>query len=123
MNRLELEEKLISFSEMILHIQRNVPQKQASLYLNSQIVHSSTSAALKFGEHQGTETRKDFLHNMKHCLKELCETHVYLKNIERATIPGTRELKKAIIENNELMVIFTSSIKSSLNNYYKEQRS
>ena len=44
-----------------------------------------TSAALNYGETQGAESKKDFVHKMKICLKELRESQVNLQIIKNQT--------------------------------------
>ena len=82
-----------------------------------QITRSGTSPALNYGEAQSAESKKDFVHKMGICLKELRETFVCLKIIEKANLSSDLEnLTKAKKEVNELISIFVSSIKTSKNN-------
>lgn len=81
------------------------------------IIRSGTSPALNYGEAQGAENSKDFIHKMGICLKELRETLVCLKIIEKAKlITDAKILSVAKVEANELISIFVSSIKTSKNN-------
>ncbi|MDY0989028.1 four helix bundle protein [Flavobacterium sp. CFBP9031] len=78
---------------------------------------SGTSPALNYGEAQSAESKKDFIHKMGICLKELRETFVCLKIIEKANLSTDREsLMQVKIEANQLISIFVSSIKTSKNN-------
>ncbi|WP_369618645.1 four helix bundle protein [Flavobacterium sp. CFS9] len=82
----------------------------------TQITRSSTSPALNYGEAQSAESKKDFVHKMGICLKELRETYVCLKIIEKANLSTDLEnLTKAKTEVNELISIFVTSIKTSKN--------
>ena len=64
-----------------------------------------------------TESKKDFIHKMGICLKELRETFNCLKIIERANLTSNAELiNKLKIEVNELISIFVSSIKTAKTN-------
>ena len=63
------------------------------------------------------ESKKDFIHKMGICLKELRETFVCLKIIEKANLSTDHErLTRAKTEANQLISIFVSSIKTSKNN-------
>jgi four helix bundle protein len=44
---------------------------------------SGTSPALHYGEARAAESIDDFVHKMKVCLKELRETHICLRIIEK----------------------------------------
>ncbi|MCG9791854.1 four helix bundle protein [Flavobacterium algicola] len=78
---------------------------------------SGTSPALNYGEAQSAESHKDFVHKMGICLKELRETFVCIKIIEKAKLTSDiNTLLIAKIEANELISIFVASIKTSKNN-------
>lgn len=76
MNRNDLEERLIDFSVLILEIVDLLPSTRACSYLGSQLERSGTSPALNYGEAQFAESKKDFIHKIKICLKELKETRI-----------------------------------------------
>ena len=70
-----------------------------------------------YGEAQSSESRKDFIHKMKLSLKELRETFVCLKLIDkRSFVKDSDLLKKALIESNELISIFVKSIETATKN-------
>ncbi len=67
-----------------------------------------------YGEAQSAESRSDFIHKMKVCLKELRETRVWLVMITRANVLKPQpNLDLLIDENNQLISIFVSSIKTA----------
>lgn len=71
---------------------------------------------MNYGEAQGAESRKDFIHKMKICLKELRETRICLKIIIRSEILAEEKLQPLIHETNELISIFVTSIKTASEN-------
>ena len=58
-----------------------VEKNYAGNHLTGQIIRSSTSPALNYGEAQSAESNRDFVHKMGICLKELRETNNCLKII------------------------------------------
>jgi four helix bundle protein len=117
MNKFKLEERLIDFVANIILFTNHVDKSYAGNHLVGQIVRSSTSPALNYGEEQSAESKKDFIHKMGICLKELGETFNCLKIIERANLTSNTELiNKLKIEVNELISIFVSSIKTAKTN-------
>ena len=59
---------------------------------------------------------------MKIVLKELRETFICLKMIDRANLSQmTEKLESAMKENNELISIFVKSIMTAQNNLSREQ--
>jgi four helix bundle protein len=117
MNKQELENRLIDFASNIIIISSKFEKNYAGNHLAGQIIRSGTSPALNYGEAQSAESVKDFVHKMGLCLKELRETFVCLKIIEKAKlISDITDLVKTKNEANELISIFVSSIKTAKNN-------
>lgn len=109
----DLEERLIDFSVMILKVAEELPNNYAGKHLASQLTRSGTSPALNYGEAQGAESRNDFVHKMKICLKELRETQICLKIIQRKPMVESKEVDNILQECNQLVAIFTSSVKKA----------
>ncbi|MAQ74857.1 MAG: four helix bundle protein [Aquimarina sp.] len=112
----DLEDRLIQFAVDIIIVCGKLEGNYASLHLSKQLIRSTTSAALNYGEAQSAESSRDFLHKMKLCLKELRESLVNLKIQKGAVLIGdTAKLNRLLEENNQLIVIFVASIKTSKN--------
>ncbi len=108
----ENEERLIDFASRVLDMVERMPYKPAAKHLGAQIMRSATSPALNYGEVRAAESDSDFVHKMKICLKELRETYVCLQLIERRKWFKEGTLTPLIRENNELIAIFTASLKT-----------
>lgn len=91
MTKQELENRLIDFAATIIIIASKFEKSYAGNHLSGQIIRSGTSPALNYGEAQSAESKKDFIHKMGICLKELRETFVCLKIIEKAHLSTDRE--------------------------------
>ncbi|MCC7466598.1 MAG: four helix bundle protein [Saprospiraceae bacterium] len=109
-----LEERLITFATRILDLAENLPNTAVGRHLGGQLLRSGTSPALNYGEAQATESKADFVHKMKVCLKELRETHVSLKIISRRNWFTEERLCPIMTENNKLISIFMASIKTAI---------
>ncbi len=117
MNKQELENRLIDFAATIIIVASKFEKNYAGNHLAGQIIRSGTSPALNYGEAQSAESSKDFIHKMGICLKELRESFVCLKIIEKASLMKEEALLvSAKAEVNELISIFVSSIKTAKNN-------
>ena len=113
----DLEERLINFAVLIIEFIDFVPNTKAGNHLSGQLLRSGTSPALNYGEAQSGESKKDFVHKIKVVLKELRETYVCLKIINKAKLHESEEKLKVLIqENNELISIFVKSIKTAQGN-------
>lgn len=114
MRKYDLEERLIQFSASIIIGVATLKKNFASEHLTKQLIRSATSSALNYGEAQAAESKRDFIHKMKICLKELRESQVNLKILKEADlIIGDEKMKLITQECKELVAIFTSSIKTT----------
>lgn len=118
MKPVELENRLIQFSvDVILFCKQN-EFSFAAEHLSKQLIRSSTSVALNYGEARSAESTRDFIHKMKMCLKELRECMVNIRIQKGAQLNKDNNLiQKLLMENNELISIFVSSIKTSTNKF------
>jgi four helix bundle protein len=115
--KFDLEERLIAFSLSVITIAEMLPKTQTGNYLANQVLRSGTSPALNYGEAQVAESREDFIHKMKICLKELKETNVSLQLIKRKPlVTSTNGVDSAIEECRELISIFVKSIETARKN-------
>jgi len=116
MNRKVLEERLIDFAVLIAAIINEMPNDKFSNHLANQLVRSCTSPALNYGETQGAESKKDFIHKMSIVLKELRESHNCLRIIKRSnSCKSELSVAMAISECNELVSIFYRSVQTASN--------
>jgi len=117
MNKQVLEERLIDFSVLIIKVANGLEKNYTGNHLSGQIIRSGTSPALNYGEAQSAESKRDFIHKMGICLKELRETFICLKIIERAELSSNIDIvANSKTEANELISIFVSSIKTAKTN-------
>jgi four helix bundle protein len=108
-----IEGRLIEFAATIVEAVETLPSSKAGNHIANQLIRSGTSPAPNYGEAQSAESRKDFIHKMKIALKELRETMVWLKIIERTGMGSPPIIQAALQECNELIAIFVSSTKTA----------
>jgi four helix bundle protein len=111
-----LEDRLIEFAVRIIDTAETLPKSVAGKHLGGQIIRSGTSPALNYGEAQSAESKADFVHKMKICLKELRETLVCLKIIRRKGYFKEGRLEPLLNENAELVSIFVKSVQTAKKN-------
>jgi len=110
----DLEERLIDFAVRIIRMAESLPKTRVGIHISGQLIRCGTSPAPNYGEAQSAESRADFVHKMKICLKELRETRVWLLIIVRAKlINQATKLDSLIQETNELISIFVTSIRTA----------
>jgi four helix bundle protein len=111
-----LEERLIDFASSIISFAELLPQTFAGRHMAGQMIRSGTAPALHYGEAQGAESRKDFIHKMKLALKELRETFNALSIIKTTKWLPAEKLNPLLDENNQLISIFVSSLGTAIKN-------
>jgi four helix bundle protein len=102
-----------------MRIAQMLPDTAAGRNIAAQFVRSASSPALHYGEAIAAESRKDFAHKMKVCLKELRESHNCLQLIKEMGWYDLEKLECAIQEANELISIFCASVKTVSKNLGK----
>lgn len=110
--RYDLEDRLIAFAAQICLLIDRFPTTPVARHVGAQLMRSATSPFANYGEAQGAESRQDFLHKLKVCLKELRETQAWLKFSDRMNL-GTENIEVVRRECDELVAIFVASIKTA----------
>jgi len=110
----DLQDRLIDYSVRIIALSEALPETKAGKHVASQILRSGTSPAPNYGEAQSAESKADFVHKLKVALKELRETEIWLKVIQRAKmIKPASKLAPLIRENDELIAILFTSVETA----------
>lgn len=110
-----LEDRLIHFAVRIIKLSAKLPKTAAGRHIAGQVLRSGTSSAPNYGEARGAESANDFTHKIRVVLKELNETLIWLRIIERSAIIRA-ELRADILgENIELCKIFATTLKTTRN--------
>jgi four helix bundle protein len=105
-----MQNRLIDFSVGVCRLVGQLPTDSLSAHISRQILRSCTSPPSNYAEAQSAESRQDFIHKMRICLKELRETHVWLRMLERLELLPGAAFEGVTRECNELIAIFTSSV-------------
>jgi len=79
----DLENRLLLFSVRIITIVEQLPNTKTGNHISGQLLRSGTSPYPNHGEAQAAESPKDFIHKLRISLKELRETHRWLKLIQK----------------------------------------
>jgi conserved hypothetical protein TIGR02436 len=108
-----IEERLIDFAVRIVKVSASLPKNPAGRHIADQILRSGTSPAPNYGEARGAESQADFIHKLRIVLKELNETSVWLRVIQRSELVKSQLLTDIIQETAELCRIFVTSIKTA----------
>lgn len=118
----DLEDRLIDFAVRIMNLVEALPKTRVGNHVAGQLLRSGTSPAFNYGEAQSAESRSDFIHKMKVCLKELRETRIGLLMSQRKKLLPARKLTSILDECVELIRIFSASVRTAESNRRKRAR-
>ena len=119
----DLENRLLEFASAIIDLSEKLPSSRAGNHVAGQILRSGTSPYPNHGEAESAESREDFIHKLKLCLKELRETRRWARLIQRkGWAKNDTTLLFILSESEELIRIFASSIKTAQQNLLAEKR-
>jgi len=94
----DLEDRLVDFAADSACLSADLPNNFAGNYYGNQLLRSSGGSALNFGEAQGANTNKDYVHRATICLRELKESRVNLKVLNRLDYGDDKERTKLLDE-------------------------
>jgi four helix bundle protein len=113
----DLEDRLLKFAADIVELTESLPNTRAGNHIAGQLLRCGTSALSNHGEVEAAESRKDFLHKLRICLKELRETKRWLRLVIRLKRLGEpANLPACLNEVEELIRIFAASVKTAEKN-------
>ncbi len=104
------EDRLVQFAGETIFFCKELPKDNIGKYYFDQMLRSTGSSALNFGEAQGTNTVKDFIHKMTTVLKELKETKVSLKVLGYISYGDEAKRNMLLEELGELTAIVSKMI-------------
>ena len=117
MKKFNLENRFIDYTIKVSVIVDEIDSSKLGSYIAGQLIRSGSSPALNYGEAQSAESRKDFVHKLKIVLKELKESRICLKIIERKPlISDINNLAPILKETEELIAIIYKSIETAKSN-------
>jgi four helix bundle protein len=119
----DLEERLLQFASSVIDLSEKLPNSRAGNHVAGQILRSGTSPYPNHGEAEDAESREDFIHKLKICLKELRETRRWARLISRKSwAKDDPTLLFVLNESDELIRIFFSSIQTAQRNAVVQKR-
>lgn len=110
--KFDLSERLEDFAASIILLYEKRPMSFSGEYLAKQLIRSSCSAALNYGEVLGAGTDKDKIHKLRICLKELRESIRNLNIQTKANLFSEENLLDLKDENDQLIRIIVTRIKN-----------
>jgi four helix bundle protein len=111
--RFDLEERLLEYAVRIIRLIDALPASRAGRHVADQLLRCGTSPLANHGELQGAESRKDFIHKLGLCLKEIREARRWLRLVYRVPLLTPAKVDPLIAETEALIKIFAASIRTA----------
>ncbi|HIB37327.1 four helix bundle protein [Mesonia sp.] len=110
--KFDLSDRLEDFAAGVIIKYDKKQLSYAGDYLAKQLIRSSCSAALNYGEVLGAGTSKDKINKLRICLKELRECLRNLNIQIKADLISEENISDLIDENDQLIRIIVTRIKN-----------
>ncbi len=110
----DLEERLVRFAGEVIFFSNAIKYNFAVDYYSKQLIRSSGSSVLNYGEVQATITDKDYVFKLGIVLKELKESRSCLKVMRYVNFGDDIFRTELINECEELIAISTTLIRKKL---------
>lgn len=104
------EDRLVRFAGESIFFVRKLEKSYEIEYYKNQLIRSSGSSSLNYGEAQGTITSKDFIFKVSLSVKELKESRNSLKVLDYIKAGDSEEIKWLLTEVEELIAIASKMI-------------
>ena len=113
----DLEDRLLNFAVNIVELTESFPITRAGNHIAGQLLRCGTSPLSNHGEVEAAESRRDFIHKLRICLKELRETSRWLRLAGRLKkLEALAALPACLDEVDELIRIFATSVRTAEKN-------
>jgi len=112
----ELEERLIDFAVRMGRVVDALPRSRLGQHVAGQLVRSGTSPTPNYAEGCAAESRRDVIHKLSISLKELRETLIWLRIIQKAELLPSARLYDLLDETDQLCCIIAASILTARRN-------
>lgn len=109
----DLEERTAKFAESVIELMKKLPKDSINKRMIEQVVGSAGSIGANYCEANEAESKRDFQHKISIAKKEIKETKHWIRLLAKANPNFKKEFRDLWQEAQELLLIFSSIIKSS----------
>ena len=111
-----ISEKSFEFAVKIVCLAKELRNEAREYELSRQLMRSGTSIGANVSEGQQGQSKKDFISKMSIALKEAHETNYWLRLLERVDFERNARYKALLDDNDEIIRILASIVKTSKEN-------
>ena len=107
-----LEERLAIFAEKVIDLMKKLPNNPVNQRMIPQETAAAGSSGANYCEATEAESKRDFIHKIGIAKKELKESRHWIRLLARANPEFAEEFRGLWKENQELILIFSKSLKT-----------
>jgi four helix bundle protein len=118
----DMSDRFMVFVVHIIKLEKQLCKTRSGRHIYGQLFRAGTSAGANFEEARAGESRADFIHKMQIVLKELRESHFWIKLIITAKLLTSEDevLRFLFNESKELASITAKSVVTAKSNIIKK---
>jgi four helix bundle protein len=105
-----LAERLLDYGVAIFNLTMKLDASLPGKHVAGQLFRAGTSAGANYEEACGAESRADFIHKLQIVLKELRESHYWLRLLLKSDAVQNSNINSLIEETKQLINIIAKSI-------------
>ena len=111
-----IQQKSFDFAIRIVNLYKHLIQEKKEYVLSKQMLRSGISVGANIEEGIAGQSKRDFIAKLQISLKEIRETHYWLRLLTATKYLTEKETKNIIKECKEIMNILTAILKTSKQN-------
>jgi four helix bundle protein len=106
----DLGERFLEFADRVVSVVEALPDTRTGRRIADQLLRSGTSPLGNYEEACAAESKRDFVHKLRVCLKEIRESRAWLRLTSRRSLLPASRLCDLIDEADQLAKIVGQSI-------------
>ena len=112
----DLRKRTMNYALRIIRMYSALPRASAAQVIGGQVLRSGTSVGAQYREACRSRSVAEFISKMESGLQELDETDYWLELLAEGGLVVPKRLVDLRTETNELLAIFTASVKTAKKN-------
>ncbi len=117
----DIQDRLAEFAARVMELCDALPRTFAGRHIGEQLFRSGTACAANYAEVLGAESKSDFIHKLGLVRKELNESLVWLRLIQKRAMVDANVPQPLLKECDELCRIISASRKTAEENLRRER--
>ena len=99
-------ERLLDYGVRVINVVEAMPGTLVGRRIGDQLLRSGTSVGANYEESRAAESTADFVHKLQLALKELRESHYWLRLLSKSKTLPSNQLEELLNESHQLRASF-----------------